>query len=435
MADPRVLVVGTTADYVAIINGRYPGRALFFTDERERERATEAVPAAHDEVLCDLNAPDDAIRRLTVHLKKYDIALEGVTAFDCESLSLAARIGEEWQLPFPSPRSVENCRSKHISKQLWQQAGVDCPRSRIISTVAEAIAFMRDTGQPAIMKPLTGSGSELVFLCRDKLECVASFKMLTAGLEERRDTRMHHDPLLRVESDNDTMSFAIEEYIEGREYSCDFIFDNGRVEIIRIAKKIPAAGHPIGTTLAYVVPANLPGAIDVSRFRAQIADACRALGLTRAVCMLDFIIRDDRAEILELTPRPGGDCLPALIQQSMGIDMLGLALDFAAGRSLSFPPANEQIPLVGLRVIARQAGVFQGFDRTNLEDDPRVIEVYQKHRSGHRIILPPTDYDSRILGHVIFRPTSKNGLEAECKSLEAKLVIKMERAACPTNAA
>jgi biotin carboxylase len=431
----RVLVVGTTADYIAVISARYPGRALFLTDERERIRSAETAPGSSDEVLCDLGAPDDAVRRLAVHLETHDIALEGVTAFDCESLSLAAEIARRWRLAFPSQQSVENCRSKHISKQLWQEADVNCSQSRIIATVEEAIAFMRETGRPAIMKPLTGSGSELVFLCRDKLECIASFKMLTAGLTERRSTRMHNDPLRRAAGDSAATRFAIEEFIEGREYSCDFILENGEVEIVRIAKKIPAVGHPIGTTLAYVVPANLPGAIDMVRFRSQIADACHAVGLTRALCMLDFIIRDDKAEFLELTPRPGGDCLPSLIQHSMDIDMFGLTLDFAAGRRLSLPAARNRTPLVGLRIISRQAGIFKGIDSPAIENDSRVVEVFQKHQSGHRIVLPPADYDSRILGHVIFRPVSKNDLEAECKSLEAKLAIRLEQASCPTNAA
>lgn len=37
--DP-VLVVGTTADYIDLIERKFPGRALFLTDPAERKRAS-----------------------------------------------------------------------------------------------------------------------------------------------------------------------------------------------------------------------------------------------------------------------------------------------------------------------------------------------------------------------------------------------------------
>ncbi len=44
MSNKPVLVVGTTADYIEIINQRFPQKALFITDFNERAKATEAAP-------------------------------------------------------------------------------------------------------------------------------------------------------------------------------------------------------------------------------------------------------------------------------------------------------------------------------------------------------------------------------------------------------
>jgi hypothetical protein len=41
-------------------------------------------------------------------------------------------------------------------------------------------------------------------------------------------------------------------------------------------------------------------------------------------------------------------------------------------------------------------------------------------------MLPPDDYDSRVLGHVIFAPSSAATLEAEARELAAKLILEME---------
>jgi len=53
-------------------------------------------------------------------------------------------------------------------------------------------------------------------------------------------------------------TFAIEEFVAGDEYSCDFVLDRGRAEIIRTAHKLPATDMAVGTILAYEVPAALP---------------------------------------------------------------------------------------------------------------------------------------------------------------------------------
>jgi hypothetical protein len=45
MPDKRLLVVGTTSDYIDHICTRYPGRALFVTDPAERAAALEKEPA------------------------------------------------------------------------------------------------------------------------------------------------------------------------------------------------------------------------------------------------------------------------------------------------------------------------------------------------------------------------------------------------------
>ena len=154
--------------------------------------------------------------------------------------------------------------------------------------------------------------------------------------------------------------------------------------------------------------------------------------------MVDFIVREGKPYLLELTPRPGGDCLPWLIRQSSGLDMLGLTLDIAQGLEITLPAAESWESLVGLRLIAADAGVIKRIDGEPLRRDPRVREVHLKRRNGHRVVLPPKDYDSRILGHVIFKPSGTDergrrvfgtGIETRCSHggpglIETKSVLR-----------
>ena len=428
MSGSRVIVVGTTSDYIDFIERLHPGRAVFLTGRADRADAREPEPDDASEALCDLADEHGALAALRAHLCWCGIEPSGVACFDDESMALTAFIARELSLPYVSAEAVAACRSKHECKRRWQQAGLPCPVTALVRTEAEALAFRGDLGRPVVLKPLTGSGSELTFMCRDDAECSAAFHRLTAGLRSHHDTRMYaqgsgHDP---------HAVFVAEELIEGDEYSCDFVVDGDRVEIVRLAAKIPAHGHSFGTTLAYVVPAALPAGIEPEAFRRQLLGAARAVGIDRSVCMLDVVVRDGQALMLEIAPRPGGDCLPFLIRQSSGLDVLGLTLDVAERRPIAVPPPPAWRRLVGLRLIASRPGLITRFDTRALEADPRVREVYLKHCPGHRVVLPPDDYDSRILGHVVFDPSDAGDLARSCAEMAGKLSIQMEHALCPS---
>jgi hypothetical protein len=55
-----------------------------------------------------------------------------------------------------------------------------------------------------------------------------------------------------------------------------------------------------------------------------------------------------------------------------------------------------------------------------------VVEIYLTRRPGHRIKMPPEDYDSWLLGHVIFHPDAHSDPEAQCRELIEKLVVEVE---------
>jgi biotin carboxylase len=426
MLSRRVVVVGTTSDYIDLIRRGYSGRALFVTDPSERARATEEEPGEDEEILADLTEIVTVVSSLRDHLDRYGILAEGVACFDCESLELAAQLAEELGLPFPSLSAVALTRNKFLSKTKWQDANVICPQAAIAQNPLDAVRFMDQLGGPVVLKPLTGSGGELVFRCADRSDCFSAYETMTRRLSEFKGNRMYmpgqagrggFDPLIDI---------VLEEFIPGQEYSCDFCVEAGHVELIRIAKKIAVPNSKFGTTAAYAVPATLPPEISHGSLREHLHRAATVLGLQRALCMADFVVWEGKPYLLELTPRAGGDCLPWLIRQSSGLDMLKVALDFARGLEVSLPAAEDWESLVGLRLFAPDAGFVKEIDGRPLQQDPRVREVFIKVRPGHRVVLPPTDYDSRLLGHVIFKPSEKVPVEEECAELASKLIVEME---------
>lgn len=416
---PRVLVVGTTADYIDWIRCQCPERALFLTDPLIRHKAQETNPASHEEVLCDLSDYDQARETLKNHLRIWGLSLDGITSYDCESMELTAVLAQEFSLAYPSAEAVGNCRDKFLSKTLWHQCGVNCPRTRLLVSVDDAVSFLKEIDGPCVLKPISGSGSELVFYCESRYECERGYKEIFGGLTHRRGNRLY-----KFSSGDDPLILA-EEFIAGEEFSCDFLIENGRAEVIRISRKIPDQQCPFGTTLGYVLPALLPTGIDPIAFRRTLYQSARALGLTRAICMLDFLIRDNAIVLLEMSPRPGGDCLPFLMRHSFSLDMLKLNLDFAQQVTIQLHHPDNLDPFIGLRLHAKKGGILRKIDTAPLRQDPRVHEIHLPRTPGHVIRMPPADYDSWLLGHIIFKPHKDPDPATQCAEMLKQITVEV----------
>ena len=417
--DRRVLVVGTTTDYVEWIRNCRPGETLFLTDPVLRREAREPAPDPVEEILCDLTEGDEAVRRLADHLVRWGIVPAGVACFDDESMSLASRLAGNHGLPYPSSEAVRNCRDKFRSKVLWEEHGLTAPAVCKVTSAEEAAAFSRATGGPVVLKPIGGSGSELVFRCESEKDCARYFRSIAEGLADRQDHRLYR-PFLE-----DGEGVLAEALVRGDEYSCDFMLENGRATLLRLTRKVRFDEDPFGTAKAYSLTGAWPDPIDPARFETVLCRAAQALGLERAICMLDFFVNDGQVVLLEMAPRPGGDCLPSLLRCGCRMDVLQLALDFACQRPLDLNPPGACTSMVGLRLHADREGILEGIDDGALRRDPRVREIVITRLPGHHIKRPPEDYDAWLLGHVIFVPQPGLDITTQCRDLCSKLAVKV----------
>ena len=422
----RVLVIGTSTDYIDFIYRQHPDRALFVTDPAERRRGEEPAPEKQSELLVEMDNPAAVLEKLCHHLKRYGLKATGVACFDCESLHLSSLLAEKLAFPFPSPESILTSRSKYLSKSRWQEAGLDCPSALQTGSPEEAFAFAVRHGGRIVLKPLTGSGSELVFICTTAEEIASCFAVIRNRMAAMPKEGMY----AAYESDglliDPRQLFIVEEHCEGSEYSADFFIDGDRVEIIRITRKQMKSDPAPGTVLAYELPSKLP--IDLVCLQEILYRAAISIGIEHGLCMIDFIMDGNRMVILELTPRPGGDCLPQLLQAACGMDILGLALDVAEGLPVHLPKPEQFRHLVALRLFAPlPGGTVSEIDAVNIERDPRVLEVKLERKPGYRVIHPPESYHSRVMGYVLFRPFSDDTIEQECYELLDKLIIKYSK--------
>lgn len=407
MADKKVIIVGSTADYNEIICKRYGADVLFLTDINESLNWEGFKPPLEDECLSDLTDYNRAVSDLISHLSIFNKEPAGVACFDCESLPLASRVAVKFGLPFPSEDSINISRSKSASHQSWHKHGLPCPASASITNAEGIPKAILATGLPAVLKPSTGSGSELTFLINSVAEAKERFAFIEERLALHKNTRMYM-----------TTDCTLEKYIEGVEYSCDWILKDKQAHIIRIAKKLHKNSLSFGTSSAYIVPGDFEHNLDMDKIKETLVKGAHALGFYSMIAMTDFIVKNGVPYLLEMTPRIGGDCLPWLIKASSGTDMFEAAIKYAKGEAVE-PPAAWKL-LCAVRIIADKAGIF---DHVEAEDDPRIIQIHIDRPKGHKIILPPDNYDSRIIGFVIFKPDSLSSIDKQAAEIESSIRI------------
>ena len=410
-ADGRILVVGTTPDYIDWLAGHYPGRAVFVTESSLRKSSEFPAPAADSEVLFSQPDVETVARLLDAHSRRYSQHWSGITCFDCESLELAAELAEMFKLPFAPKHAVVSCRNKRSTRCRWDSDGVRTPQSSLVSDVDSLMRFFATIAGPVVIKPLTASGSELVFVCRTDDDCRRNFNTLMTQMHTRGANRLFENRSAAV----------AEEFVEGPEYSCDFYISDGKAKILRIAKKYLYDGQWPGIIKAYEIPGTLPAGMNMASLAESLERAADSLGIANTIIMTDFIVNRNEACFLEMTPRPGGDCLPQMYRNSGGRDMLGLAVEYAAnGKLPAIDPQNGMRRVAGLRLFAHRGGVLQDIAFDKLAGLP-ILETCTIGPVGRRIVMPPDDYDSWKLGNVIFAPCDSLPVEKQCDEILARL--------------
>lgn len=305
--------------------------------------------------------------------------------------------------------------------------GIPAPACELASNLTDSLMFFNRFNGNAVLKPLTGSGSELVFHCTEEQDIIRAVTIIETQLERRRNNPLFAhimDPLSGEQIDPCSL-WLVEEFIEGPEYSCDFFIDGSTIHLLRETGKIKDKDYPFGTVSGYMIPPYYAETKTREGIRVTMMKAAAALGFTWGYFMADFIVSKDQINMIELTPRPGGDSLPDLIKESTGADILKTYLDIITGDvSLleDFPqPADNY---ASVHFYSDREGVITDIDTSDITNDPRTRLLLLKKNRGDSVYLPPDDYDNRLIGYCVVSRGMDDASLVMCKEIQSKIKVK-----------
>ena len=304
----------------------------------------------------------------------------GVTSSSEYFIATAAAIARALRLPAADPDAIARCRDKAAQREALAAAGVPVPGFRAVETTDDALAAATDLGVPVVLKPVSGSGSVGVRLCKDADEVAAHAAALLGQAVNERGIPVPGRLL-------------VEELAIGPEYSAEMF--GGRVVGI-VQKHVGDA--PFFVEIGHDFPAPLADD-DAAAVHAVAESAVEALGVTFGPTHAELRLTAAGPVIIEVNPRLAGGNIPELVRHACGVDLVTETVRLVTGGRPHLDATRSRHSAIRF-LLAPTAGTLEtvhGVDDAVAVE--HVVDVRVTRRAGDSVSRQG-DFRDRI-GHVL----------------------------------
>lgn len=261
--------------------------------------------------------------------------------------------------------------NKYEMREAFRRAGVYTPK-HIKVTCSKRCDF--DIKYPVIVKPTDRSGSRAI-------TCVYHENELESAVQRAIDQSFEKAAI-------------IEEFIDGKEYSCECISFGGNHQTLALTEKF-TTGSPNYIETGHIQPAPIRDGKTKRVIETTVCKALDALDIKNGASHAEFKLSGDGGvRIIEIGARMGGDCIGSdLVPLSTGLDYMRMVIDVAEGKEPRWEK-HDFYPFVTIRFYLKKA------DREKeKKHDLKVVDENEIHADSQSDIQV-TDSGSR-LGYII----------------------------------
>lgn len=237
--------------------------------------------------------------------------VDGIISFSLESaLPTVAYVALKLGLVGNSLESIHLTQSKFAQRQALENAGIPVPKYYLIEHVEDLKKVQ--CRFPVIVKPVDSGGSQGV--CKVD----TSEKLYEAYYYAVEYSR--------------TSKAIIEEYVDGREFSVEYISHQGKHYLLQITDKV-TSGAPRFVEMQHHQPAIIPDSI-WKRIQRMVEESLTALKIENSASHTEIKWNsNDELYIIETGARMGGDYISSdLVRLSTGYDFVDGAIKLAVGK-------------------------------------------------------------------------------------------------------
>lgn len=202
---------------------------------------------------------------------------------------------------------VKFTTNKFLMRERLTSNNIKCPKYIKTNNSQNDI----DLKYPLIVKPTDRSGSRGV-----------------SKIESNKELKLAIENAINQSFSNEAI---IEEFVKGKEYSVEFISQNGIHKFLAITEKI-TTGSPNFIEIGHIQPARIDKKM-VSVIEKYVRKALDALNIKNGASHSEIMITDDNdIFVIEIGARMGGDCIGSdLVEISTGFDFVNAVIDCSCG--------------------------------------------------------------------------------------------------------
>lgn len=203
--------------------------------------------------------------------------------------------------------------NKYLMRKKFEEYNI--PSAKYIKASELSHDFGVALKYPLIVKPTDRSGSRGIY-----------------KIYSENDLQFAIEKAKRQSFENDAI---IEEYIEGEEYSVEYISYHGIHRFLALTKKY-TTGDPNFIETGHVEPVNIEEKL-LNNIKQIVEKALDSLEIRNGASHSEIKISEDSIRIIEIGGRMGGDCIGSdLVKLSTGYDFVHMVIDVACGRKPKF---------------------------------------------------------------------------------------------------
>ena len=279
--------------------------------------------AANDvgETVADHFYPISIVEKDKILEKCEDIDICGICSIASDLAMLTVNyIAEKMSLVGNSIEATYKSTNKHLMRLAFEKNGDPSPWSILVNSSDDINDF--SISYPAIVKPTDRSGSRGIYkiYSTEELKNAIDFA-LKEGFEKKA---------------------LIEEFVEGDEYSVEYISYYGKHYFLALTKKF-TTGAPHFIETGHMQPAPISDEL-LEKIKSVIEHALNSLGLENGASHSEIKISDQgKIKIIEIGGRMGGDCIGSdLVLHSTGVDYVKAVIQVACGEKPDLTPVCEK---------------------------------------------------------------------------------------------
>jgi biotin carboxylase len=282
-----------------------------------------------------------------------DLQVDGILALGDRPALTAAYVARGLGILHNHPASVEACRSKLRTREVFREAGIPTPWFRAVPLEPLPEPALLGISYPCVLKPLSLSASQGVVRVNNRQEFQAGAARLKRLLQSA-EIRATREPNL------DQM--IVEGYLPGREVAVEALLTEGSLRVLAIFDKPDPLEGPYFEETIYVTPSQLPIA-DQQAIERSLLASIQALGLSHGPVHAEFRLNENGVWPLEIAPRPiGGLCSRSLrfilANETETISLEELLLRHSLGLSGSDAPREQKASGV-MMIPVPSSGIFE----------------------------------------------------------------------------